>query len=206
MKRVHLIFLALILIMNAGCSSSRKYVNFSDDDVNYAVLDSYTIGVGDQLDIRVWRNEELSVSVPVRPDGKISTPLVGDVMAAGKQVPDLSREIEKALATFVRSPEVTVIVTEAHNSEFINRIRITGSVVTPMSVAYSEGMTVLDLVLLAGGPTEFANTNAAKLYRTTSSGVKVYDIYLKDILAKGDLRSNYNLRPADILTIPEALF
>lgn len=198
------LFSALALVV--GCSNNKSYTNFDKNEKSFSDK-PYTIGVGDQLQILVWRNEELSVSVPVRPDGKISAPLVGDITAAGKQVPELSGEIEKALSSFVRSPNVTVLITNANSSEFLNRVRITGAVLTPTSVAFSDGMTVLDLVLVAGGATEFASLNKAKLYRTNAAGeVKVYNVYLDDILNKGDVKSNYRLRPSDIVTVPDKVF
>lgn len=205
MNKVKLLLLILAVASVVGGCGSRKFSDLSSDNINYAAANPYKIGVGDQLEVRVWRNEELSVAVPVRPDGKISTPLVGDVLAAGKEVPQLEKEIESSLAAYVRSPEVTVIVTSANNAEFVNRVRVTGAVLTPLSAPYSQGMTVLDLILLAGGLNEFANANSAKLYRTTPTGVDIHKVYLDDILNKGDLRSNYSLRPSDIVAVPERL-
>lgn len=205
MFKARLLFLILAATSVIGGCGTRSFSDLSDESINYATANPYRIGVGDQLEVRVWRNEELSVAVPVRPDGKISTPLVGDILAAGKEVPQLEKEIEDALSTYVRAPEVTVIVTQASNAEFVNRVRVTGAVMSPMSAPYSQGMTVLDLVLLAGGLNEFANANDAKLYRTTPSGVEVHNVYLNDILKRGDLRSNYSLKPSDIVTVPEKL-
>ncbi len=205
MTKVKLLLLILAMASFVGGCGSRKISDLSSDSINYAAANPYKVGVGDQLDVRVWRNEELSVQVPVRPDGKISTPLVGDILAAGKEVPQLEQEIESKLAAYVRSPEVTVIVINANNAEFVNRVRVTGAVITPISAPYSQGMTVLDLILLAGGLNEFANANNAKLYRTTPTGVEVHNVYLDDILKKGDLRSNYTLRPSDIVAVPEKI-
>ncbi|TVZ41307.1 polysaccharide export outer membrane protein [Alteromonadaceae bacterium 2753L.S.0a.02] len=196
----------LVAILGVACSSTSKLPAPKTSAVDFNSVDTYRIGIADQLNVVVWRNAELSVNVPVRPDGKISIPLIGDVVAAGKEAPALSEEIEKALASFVRTPNVTVIVTAANNAEYFNRVRITGAVVQPVSVAYREHMTVLDLVLAAGGLSEFASGNGAKLYRKTDAGVKTYNVRLKDIMNKGDIRTNYTLLPSDIVTVPESVF
>lgn len=163
----------------------------------------YEIGVGDVLDINVWRNPELSLSVPVRPDGKISIPLVGDVQASGESASSLSESLRSNLVNFIRNPQVTVIVAETISADFNRRVRVTGAVENPISVAYRDGMTVLDLVLDAGGLNEFALANRAKLYRKGAEGVTAFEIRLGDILNKGKLETNYELAPSDIITIPE---
>ncbi len=195
----------LVLLFLVGCSSGRNYSDLPTEVADYT-KDVYQIGVGDQLNVMVWRNPELSITVPVRPDGKISVPLVGDIFAAGKSAPDLSKEITVTLEKYIRSPQVTVIVTNPNSTEFINRVRITGAVNAPKSMAFRKGMTVLDLVLLAGGLSEFSNGNNAKLYRLTTDGIQIHDLYLNDILEKGDVRSNYTLMPSDIVTVPERVF
>ena len=166
----------------------------------------YLIGVGDQVQVSVWRNPELSVEVPVRPDGKISAPLVGDVLAAGIAPEDLAQTLTEKLQTFIRSPKVTVVVVDPASADFQQRVRVTGAIETPTSVPYRKGMTVLDLVLVGGGANEFALLNKAKLYRVTVEGTKVYPVRLKDILEKGKLDTNYNLLPSDIVTVPERSF
>lgn len=166
----------------------------------------YRIGVGDQVQVSVWRNPELSVEVPVRPDGKISAPLVGDVLAAGIAPEDLAQTLTEKLQTFIRSPKVTVVVVDPASADFQQRVRVTGAIETPTSVPYRKGMTVLDLVLVGGGANEFALLNKAKLYRVTVEGTKVYPVRLKDILEKGKLDTNYNLLPSDIVTVPERSF
>ncbi|RYE52493.1 MAG: sugar ABC transporter substrate-binding protein [Sphingobacteriales bacterium] len=170
------------------------------------VLDEYRIGVGDMLQVSVWRNAELSMAVPVRPDGKISMPLVGDIVAANLTTKQLSANIVESLASYVKSPQVTIIVTNPSSSDFQLRVRITGAVRSPQSIPYREGMTVLDLVLLAGGPNEFASANKAKLYRKVNNETKVYPVYLGDLLEDGKVDSNYPLQPSDILTVPERSF
>lgn len=166
----------------------------------------YKIGVGDQLQVNVWRNPELSMAVPVRPDGKISLPLVGDVSASGLAAEVLAENIGKDLGSFIRNPQVTVVVTDPGSAEFQRRIRITGAVNGQLSMPYRDGMTVLDLVLEAGGLTEFANGNNTKLYRNVEGEVKIYPIRLGDILNKGRLETNYLLLPSDIVTVPERAF
>ncbi|WP_081666122.1 XrtA/PEP-CTERM system exopolysaccharide export protein [Marinimicrobium sp. LS-A18] len=170
------------------------------------VLDEYRIGVGDSLRINVWRNAELSSDVPVRPDGMISLPLIGDIKAASRTTEELASELTEALTTYVRNPQVTVIVTNPSSSDFQRRVRITGAVQSPQSMPYREGMTVLDLVLMAGGPNEFASANKAKLYRRVDGEVKVYPIYLRDLIEKGQVQTNYPLQPSDIVTVPERAF
>lgn len=169
-------------------------------------LPAYEIGVGDSLHINVWKNNELSLAVPVRPDGMISMPLVGDVRAAGETTEQLSSQISEALSAYIRSPQVTVIVQDSSSSDYQRRIRITGAVNGQLSMPYRAGMTVLDLVLQAGGVTEFASPNKAKLYRKVDGKVKVYPVYLGDILNKGKLETNYELAPSDIVTVPERVF
>ncbi|MEJ2416521.1 MAG: polysaccharide biosynthesis/export family protein [Exilibacterium sp.] len=168
--------------------------------------EEYQIGVGDQIQVGVWKNPELSVNVPVRPDGKISVPLVGDLVASGHTAEELSAQVAKSLKDYIRSPQVTVIITNPASAEFLRRVRITGAVNSPQSIPHRQGMTVLDIVLLAGGATPFALQNSAQLYRKTPDGLKVYPVYLENILEKGDLETNYVLMPSDIVTIPERPF
>jgi polysaccharide export outer membrane protein len=170
------------------------------------MLGEYLIGVGDALQISVWRNPELSLAVPVRPDGKVSMPLIGDITAANLTATQLSANIVKSLSGYVKSPQVTVIVANPASSDFQRRVRITGAVQSPQSIPYREGMTVLDLVLLAGGPNEFAAANKAKLYRKINGEIKVYPIKLGDLINEGEVETNYALQPSDIVTVPERAF
>ncbi len=189
----------------AGCST----VNTVDEqpvESSIGVVDEYLVGIGDALQVSVWRNPDLSVGVTVRPDGKVSVPLVGDIRVDGKSTSELSQEIETKLADFIRNPKVTVIITNPTSAEFIHRIRVTGAVAQQQSIPYRKGITVLDVILAAGGLSPFANGNEAKLYRQTKEGAKVYPIYLNDILEKGVLDSNYILFPQDIITVPERGF
>lgn len=193
------------LFLLAACSNN-KPLPMPEVSETAAVLPEYRIGVDDALQISVWRNPELSLSVVVRPDGKISMPLIGDIMAAGSTATQLSETIVKSLSNYVRSPQVTVIVSNPSSSDFQRRVRITGAVNSPQSIPYREGMTVLDLVLLAGGPNDYASANKAKLYRNVNGKVQVFNIKLDDLIHDGDLETNYPLQPSDIVTVPERAF
>lgn len=186
-----------------ACSSG-KVPAPPKSDLN--VLEEYRIGVGDTIQINVWRNAELTSSVPVRPDGKISMPLVGDIVAANLTTKQLSNNIVASLETFIRAPQVTVIVQNPSSSDFQRRVRVTGAVQSPQSVPFRDGMTVLDLILLAGGPNQYASSNKAKLYRKVGEETKVYPIYIDDLIEKGRLETNYTLQPSDIITVPERTF
>lgn len=203
-NRYFVISIFLLFTTLVGCSSNRSVQSPAAADA--AVLEEYKIGVGDALSINVWRNPELSLSVPVRPDGKISMPLIGDVLAADLTTEQLSKNITASLTTFIRSPQVTVIVANPSSSDFQRRVRITGAVANPQSIPYREGMTVLDLVLLAGGTNQFASANKAKLYRKVGGELKVYPIKLDDLINEGDVATNYALQPSDIVTVPERNF
>lgn len=196
----------LITIGMSACTSTPATVEELPPPVEAVSTEEYRIGVGDGIQVSVWRNPDLSSSVPVRPDGKISAPLAGDVMAAGKTAEELSDDIANILKKYLRTPHVTVIVTNPTSTEFIHRVRVTGAIGSPSSMPYRRNMTILDLVLTSGGLTPFAAGNKAKLYRHSGEEVKIYDVYIDDILEKGDLRTNYTLIPQDMLIIPERLF
>lgn len=196
-----------MLFTLAGCSSMQPPLSADGAiQTDEAAATEYLIGVDDQVQVNVWRNPELSVTMPVRPDGKISLPLIGDVQAGGRTPPDVAEEIRQRLSEYVREPNVTVILTDLRNHEYISRVRVTGAVQTPTSLAHRQGMTVLDAVLQAGGVNEFAAPNRAKLYRKIGSETKVYPIDLSGILNEGKLATNYELMPGDIITVPERLF
>lgn len=171
-----------------------------------ATTTEYTIGVGDQVAVQVWKSPELSLTVPVRPDGKISVPLIGDVTAAGETTRKLSATLSQGFSEYVRNAQVTVIVLNPSSGEYLRRVRVTGAVTAPLSLAHQQGITVLDLILEAGGLTEFANGNKAKLFRKIGDKMEVYPIYLNDILQKGQLETNYTLAPSDVVTVPERSF
>lgn len=167
---------------------------------------TYHIGVDDVVQVSVWRNENLSVTVPVRPDGMISIPLAGDVLAGGKTPEQVAVSIEKKLSRYIRAPQVTVILTQLNSHEYLSRVRVTGAVRNPISVSYRQGMTILDVVLTAGGVTEFAAPNRTRLYRKNGTKTKSFRIHLGDILNKGQLKTNLELQPGDVITVPERVF
>ncbi|WP_022940387.1 XrtA/PEP-CTERM system exopolysaccharide export protein [Psychromonas hadalis] len=202
MKRKIVMVLCLTLLSACTTQPTTKITPF-EDDISIA---EYQIGNGDQLFINVWQNAELSLSVPVRPDGQISMPLIGDAQATGLTPEKLAKKIAKKLNKYIRSPNVTIIVTAANSAIYRNRIRITGAVNTPLSIPFYKDITVLDLVLEAGGLTDFANADSAILYRKTPSGLESYPINVDEILHEGILTTNYVLRPSDILIIPESVF
>jgi len=168
--------------------------------------EEYEIGVGDSLSIKVWGNEKLSIEVPVRPDGKISMSLIGDVLAADSTPEALAETINGQLAEFIKNPQVTVIVSNPSSASYQSRVRVVGAVNSAQSVPFRKGITVLDLVLMAGGVNQFAVADEAKLYRQVAGEVKVYNINLDDILKYGRLDTNYLLMPSDIITVPERSF
>jgi polysaccharide biosynthesis/export protein len=200
------ILLSVVAMVGLSACSTGNIVTEQPVKTSIGVVDEYLMGVGDALQISVWRNPDLSVSVTVRPDGKISAPLAGDIEVDGKTTESLSAEIEEKLSNFIRNPKVTVIVTNPTSAEFIHRIRVTGAVAAQRSIPYRKGITVLDVILEAGGVSAFANADESKLYRQTKEGAKVYPVYLNDILEKGILDSNYILFPQDIITVPERGF
>ncbi len=171
-------------------------------------VENYLIGVDDLVQVSVWRNPDLGITVPVRPDGRISVPLIGDVIAGGRTPEQVSDDIQTKLASFVRDPQVAVILTDLRSHEYLSRVRVTGAVRQPVSVPYRQGMTVLDAILAAGGLTEFAAANRAELFRKSGAGgetVRV-PVELDNILKRVDLRSNHDVAPGDIITVPERLF
>ena len=164
----------------------------------------YKIGPLDTLNIVVWRNPELSATVTVRPDGRISTPLVEDLQASGKNPYDLSREIEKELSKVIRDPVVTVVV-GSFQGVYSEQIRIVGEAARPQSVAFRQNMSLLDVMIQSGGLTDFADGNAAVLVRGAEGG-KQYSIRLKDLLKRGDISANVDVKPGDIIIVPQSWF
>ena len=165
---------------------------------------SYLIGPGDNLNIIVWRNPELSMSVPVRPDGKFSTPLIDELTAQGKNSIEISREIEKQLGKYVRDPVVTVVVT-SFVGPYDQQIRVVGEAAKPQVLAYKQNMTLLDVMIAVGGLTDFAAGNEATILRK-ADGDKQYSVRLKDLIKRGDISANVEMKPGDILIIPQSFF
>jgi polysaccharide export outer membrane protein len=164
---------------------------------------NYVIGPLDTVNIIVWRNPEVSLSVPVRPDGKISMPLVDDVVAIGKTPSDLSRELERSLSKYLRDPVVTVIVT-SFAGPASEQIRVIGEASKPQIIAYRKNMTLLDVMIQVGGLTDFADGNRASIYRAAES--KSYSVRLQDLVKRGDINANVEMRPGDVLIIPQSWF
>lgn len=164
----------------------------------------YVVGAGDMLNIIVWRNPELSLSVPVRPDGKISTPLVDELVAQGKTSVEIARDIEKALSKLVRDPVVTIIVT-SFVGPYSEQIRVVGEAAKPQSLPYKQKMTVLDVMIASGGLTDFADGNGASITRASEGGRR-YSVRLKDLIKRGDISANVEMKPGDILIIPQSWF
>ena len=182
-----------------------------DDQVNVkkeppAKQAPYKLGVDDRVQVAVWRNPDLSVEVPVRPDGKISVPLIGDVQAAGLTPMEVAASIKAKLAYFIREPYVSIIVTELQSHEYVSRVRVTGAVRNPQSIPYRQGMTVLDAVLAAGGVNDFAAPNRTRVHRRDKNAVEVIPIHLGTIMTKGGLDTNIYVRPGDVIAVPERLF
>jgi polysaccharide biosynthesis/export protein len=165
---------------------------------------NYVIGPLDTVNIIVWRNPELSMSVPVRPDGKVTFPLVEDLPALGKDPTTLARDVEKALSKYIRDPIVTIIVTN-FIGPYDQTIRVIGEAARPQTLAYRQQMTLLDVMIAVGGLTDFADGNAASLFRTADGG-KLYSVRLRDLVKRGDIEANVDVKPGDILIIPQSWF
>lgn len=191
--------LAVAVLVITGCASSHPPAPAAAASDDY----SYKIGPGDNLNIVVWRNPELSMSVPVRPDGKISAPLIDDLNAMGKDSTSLARDIEKELAKFIRDPVVTVIVT-GFVGPYSEQIRVIGEAAKPQILAYKQKMTLLDVMIAVGGITDFADGNRATILRTGDNAQ--YSVRLKDLVKRGDVSANVEMKPGDVLIIPQSWF
>jgi polysaccharide export outer membrane protein len=192
----------LLALALAGCTTTPAYppAPGSLSGVDY----SYHIGVSDTVNVIVWRNPELSMSVPVRPDGRITTPLIDDLPAWGKTPTELARDIEKALVKYIRDPVVTVIVT-GFVGPANEQIRVIGEAAKPQALAYRKDMTVLDVMIAVGGLTDFAAGNQARIFRVSEGG-KLYSVRLRDLVKGGDISANVAMMPGDILIIPQSWF
>lgn len=168
-------------------------------------LSNYRIGSGDSLSIFVWRNPELSTGVPVRPDGKITTPLIEDLPAVGKTPTELARDIEKALGNYIQDPIVTVIVNGFVGLQQ-DQVRVVGEAQRPQALPYRSTMTLLDVMIQVGGTTDFAAGNRATLSRRIDNDERQYRLRVDDLLKRGDLTANVKIEPGDIIVIPEAWF
>jgi polysaccharide export outer membrane protein len=194
----------LTLALGAHISATAFASAMAAEPVPVAVSPDYMIGPGDSLHVFVFQNEELSVTVPVRPDGKISTPLVEDMVAVGKTPSQLARDIEKSLSEYVKSPKVNVVVMGAMS--VFSQVRVIGQVVHPQALPYRDGMTVLDAVLAVGGMGQFAAGNRAHLVRSEHGKNTEIKVKLDALVNNGDMKQNLPLRPGDVLVVPESRF
>lgn len=199
--RLALACMTVVAVAVSGCASKIPMAPAQLDANNdYA----YLIGPGDNLNIVIWRNPELSSSVPVRPDGMITTPLVEDIKATNKTPTQLAREIEKALTKYIQDPIVTIIVT-GFVGPYSEQIRIVGQASRPQTLPYRQNMSILDVMIQVGGLTDFAAGNRATILRTREGNAQ-YRVRLNDLLQKGDVSANVDMRPGDVLIIPESYF
>jgi len=193
-------FLSIAVLGLAGCATPDYPPAPRLSNVDY----NYHIGPADVVNVIVWRNPELSMSVPVRPDGMITTPLIEDLPALGRTPTELARDMEKALGKYIRDPVVTVIAT-SFVGPASEQVRVIGEAAKPQALAYRKDLTVLDVMIAVGGLTDFADGNAARIFRVADGG-KLYMVRLRDLLKRGDITANTEMRPGDILIIPQSWF
>ena len=197
-----LMFACSVLLLSACASNSHlPPIAVHNDDSAH----QYLIGAGDLLTVNVWRNPEVSQSVPVRPDGKITMPLVEDLPASGKTATQLARDIEKVLGKYIQEPIVTVIVT-GFVGPYTEQIRVIGQASKPQALPYRQGMSLMDVLIAVGGLAEFAAGNSASVVRVVDGKQQKIDVRLNDLIKKGDISANMSMRPGDVLVIPESFF
>jgi polysaccharide biosynthesis/export protein len=197
---VRIFSVLLVIALAAGCAGNLPPAPKDAATTEY----KYVIGPGDQLNIVVWRNPELSGLIPVRPDGKISSPLIEDMVAQGKNPSELAREMETRLKRYIQDPVVTVVI-QQFNGPNTEQIRVVGQAAKPQALPYRQNMTLLDVMITVGGITDFAAGNRAVLMRA-SEGNKQYNVRLRDLLKRGDVSANVEMRPGDVIIIPESWF
>ena len=199
-----LIILVLAAVITA-CSTPQPEPRVEVDVVTSSVSTEYYIGPGDGLQVFVWRNPDISTTVAVRPDGKISTPLVEDIVAVGRTPTELARIIEAELAEYIRSPKVNVVVTN-FVGQFSQQIRVVGQAAQPQAISYRNSISLLDVMIEVGGLGQFAAGNRAKVIRKTDNAEKVIPVRIDDLLNEGDMSQNLTMRPGDVVIIPESWF
>lgn len=200
-----LILTTAVLVLLTACSNTPNIAEAYDTAAVDIKSQNYLIGPGDRLRVFVWGNTDLSTEVNVRPDGRISTPLVEDVLASGKTPAQLAREMESQLVRYIKSPVVTVMV-EEFSGTFGQQIRIVGEAAQPRSIPYRENITLLDVMIAVGGLTEFASGNDASVVRTTDRKQVQFKVRVDDLVKLGDISANIPMQPGDILIIPESWF
>ncbi len=201
-KAWSLLGLVALVLCFGGCA--RTYLPLSaapEDATDFA----YLIGPGDNLRIEVWRNPELSGVFPVRPDGKITTPLAEDLPASGKTPTQLARDVEKFLEKYIQSPVVTVIVT-GFSGPYTQQVRVIGEAAKPQALPFRENMTLMDVMILVGGITDFAAGNRASILRSEGGKTQRFGVRLIDLIRRGDLSANVAMRPGDVIIIPQSFF
>jgi polysaccharide export outer membrane protein len=196
-----------VVIWVAACSSEATLppAAITTSAASYANASDYRIGPGDQLNVVVWHNTDVSGPVPVRPDGRISIPLIGDVVAAGKTPMDLAAEIKEKLKPYIKDPVVTVTPTQ-----FVGpvgrQVRVIGEAVQPRAIPFSSNMTLLDVMIAVGGLTRYADGDRAVIVRVENGVQKTYHVHLDELIRDGDVNQNVAVRPGDILIIPQRFF
>ena len=194
------------IVALGGCASqtdARTELPAASGDAQYSTR--YRIAPGDNVQIFVWRNPEVSTSVPVRPDGLLSAPLLEEVPAAGKTPAELARDLEAELSTYLRDPLVTVIVNQ-FGGTYREQIRVVGEAAQPKALIYNDSMTLLDVMIQTGGLTQYANGNQATLVRVEEGEQREYRVRIDDLIRNGDISANVDMRPGDVIIVPEAWF
>lgn len=202
-KKLFSVVTACVVALLAGCAS-KPSIPVAPMEMR-APSHEYLIGPGDALNINVWRNPEVSQSVPVRPDGMITMPLVEDLPASGKTATQLARDIEKVLGKYIQQPVVTVVVTN-FVGPYSEQIRVVGQAAKPQSLPYRDQMSLMDVMIAVGGLAEFASGNSASVVRTVDGRQQKIEVRLNDLIKKGDVGANMPMRPGDVLIIPESFF
>lgn len=207
LNRYHIFTILLFVALTSGCQTFNNSNVLSVDQMVDSGADfDYLIGPGDRLNIFVWRNPDVSANgIPVMPDGRISSPLVGDLVATGKTPIQLAKEIEEILAEVIKNPLVTVTVVQ-YVGEYKQQVRVVGEATTPRALPYNSNMTLLDVMIAVGGLTEFAAGNKATIVRQSDGVEKQYNVKIEDLLKGGDIKANVKVAPGDIIVIPESLF
>ena len=195
--------LAAVGIVMAGCASEPEVTSVPAP--MKTEQSEYRIGPGDTLQVFVWNQPELTVTVPVRPDGMISTPLIAGVPAEGKTAPQLAKDLEVALSEFVRNPTVSVMVT-GFVGTYADQVRVVGQAARPQSMSYRANMTLLDVMIAVGGLADFAAGNRAVIVRQEGDKQLRIPVRLRDLVDDGDISANVSMRPGDVLIIPESRF
>jgi len=203
--RAALIILAGCAGVLSGCTGLDELPTAKPVSETEVLETEYRIGSDDSLQIFVWRNPELSNSVSVRPDGKITIPLIEDLQATGKTPTELARDIEKELSVYIQDPIVTVIM-RGFVGSLRDRVRVVGEAAQPQALPYRSTMTLLDIMIAVGGLTDFADGNRATLTRAIDGEQKQYRLRIDDLLRAGDLSANVRISPGDVIVIPEAWF